>query len=96
MYGIECSAIATQAERIVADNGFKDKVTIIKGKVEEVKLPVAKVWHMQCGACDLNTLCFCISDFSSLSSFDATFCDTRIVAGPTFCLLSCHSLCKAA
>lgn len=33
MYGIECSAIADQATRIVADNGFADRVTIIKGKV---------------------------------------------------------------
>ena len=33
MYGIECSAIADQAKRIVADNGFSDRVTIIKGKV---------------------------------------------------------------
>jgi len=33
VYGIECSAIADQAKRIVADNGFSDRVTIIKGKV---------------------------------------------------------------
>ncbi len=36
VYGIECSAIADQAKRIVADNGFSDKVTIIKGKVGAV------------------------------------------------------------
>ena len=33
VYGIECSAIADQAQRIVSDNGFADRVTIIKGKV---------------------------------------------------------------
>lgn len=33
VYGIECSAIADQATRIVTDNGFADRVTIIKGKV---------------------------------------------------------------
>jgi len=33
VYGIECSAIADQAKQIVEDNGYSDKVTIIKGKV---------------------------------------------------------------
>ena len=33
MYGIECSSIAEQAMRIVKDNGYEDKVTIVKGKV---------------------------------------------------------------
>ncbi len=36
VYGIECSAIADQAKRIVADNGFSDRVTIIKGKVSAI------------------------------------------------------------
>jgi protein arginine N-methyltransferase 1 len=43
VYGVECSAIATQARRIVADNGYQDRVTIIKGKVEDIKLPVDQV-----------------------------------------------------
>lgn len=43
MYGIEFSAIADQAKQIVSDNGFADVVTIIKGKVEEVELPVKQV-----------------------------------------------------
>jgi len=43
VYGIECSGIAEQAMQIVKDNGFADKVTIIKGKVEEITLPVDKV-----------------------------------------------------
>jgi hypothetical protein len=33
VYGIECSAIADQATQIVKDNGFDDRVTILKGKV---------------------------------------------------------------
>lgn len=33
VYGIECSAIADQAQQIVKDNGFEGRVTIIKGKV---------------------------------------------------------------
>lgn len=40
MYGIEMSAIADQAQAIVADNGFDNIITIIKGKVEDVDLPV--------------------------------------------------------
>ncbi|GAX73379.1 hypothetical protein CEUSTIGMA_g832.t1 [Chlamydomonas eustigma] len=43
VYGIECSAIAQQAQQIVADNGYSDKVSIVVGKVEEVVLPVDKV-----------------------------------------------------
>lgn len=30
VYGVECSAIADQAAKIVEDNGFKDRVVIIK------------------------------------------------------------------
>jgi protein arginine N-methyltransferase 1 len=37
--GIECSGIIEQAERIVKANGFADKITLIRGKVEEVSLP---------------------------------------------------------
>ena len=36
VYGVECSAIADQAKRIVADNGYSDRVTIIKGKVSSL------------------------------------------------------------
>lgn len=43
VYGIECSSIADQAAAIVADNGYADRVTIVKGKVEDVDLPVAAV-----------------------------------------------------
>ena len=53
VYGIEMSAIAEQAEQIVADNGFASKVTIIRGKVEEVDLPVKKVRSspVSCSSC---------------------------------------------
>ncbi|KAK9812764.1 hypothetical protein WJX72_003334 [[Myrmecia] bisecta] len=43
VYGIECSAIAEQAAQIVRDNGYQERVTIIRGKVEEVVLPVERV-----------------------------------------------------
>lgn len=43
VYGIECSNIIIQARNIIEENGFKDKITLIQGKVEEVELPVDKV-----------------------------------------------------
>lgn len=41
--GIECSSIIDQAKVIVEKNGFADKIILVKGKVEEVELPVDKV-----------------------------------------------------
>ncbi|XP_037508312.1 protein arginine N-methyltransferase 1 isoform X1 [Rhipicephalus sanguineus] len=41
--GIECSGVVEHAERIVHENGMANVVTIVKGKVEEVTLPVDKV-----------------------------------------------------
>lgn len=43
MYGIECSAIAEQAQEIVRVNGYADRITIIHKKLEEVDLPVPQV-----------------------------------------------------
>ena len=43
VYGIDMSAIAESAKQIVKDNGYEDRVTIIRGKVEEVQLPVDSV-----------------------------------------------------
>lgn len=43
VFGIECAEIITQAREIVKANGFSDVITLIKGKVEEVELPVPKV-----------------------------------------------------
>lgn len=40
---IECSSIVDYARKIVEANHFADVITIIKGKVEEVELPVEKV-----------------------------------------------------
>ena len=41
--GIDMSNIIDQAQKIVEANGLSDKVTLIKGKMEEVTLPVDKV-----------------------------------------------------
>mmetsp|Transcript_5695 Transcript_5695/g.14417 ORF Transcript_5695/g.14417 Transcript_5695/m.14417 type:complete len:332 (+) Transcript_5695:264-1259(+) len=43
VYGIECSAIAEQAQEIVRVNGFEDRVTIVHKKLEDAELPVDKV-----------------------------------------------------
>ena len=37
--GIDMSSIVEHAKKIVQDNNLSDKVTIIRGKVEEVSLP---------------------------------------------------------
>mmetsp|Transcript_7108 Transcript_7108/g.9588 ORF Transcript_7108/g.9588 Transcript_7108/m.9588 type:complete len:148 (+) Transcript_7108:1184-1627(+) len=43
VYAVDCSSIINQAKRIVEINGFSEKITCIRGKVEEIKLPVEKV-----------------------------------------------------
>lgn len=39
VYGIDCSDIINSAQEIVRRNGFADRITLIKGKAEEVELP---------------------------------------------------------
>eukprot|EP00243_Klebsormidium_subtile_P004084 TRINITY_DN17864_c0_g1_i1.p1 TRINITY_DN17864_c0_g1~~TRINITY_DN17864_c0_g1_i1.p1 ORF type:complete len:391 (+),score=68.75 TRINITY_DN17864_c0_g1_i1:232-1404(+) len=39
VYAVDASGIVEHAERIVADNGFADVITVIRGKMEEVELP---------------------------------------------------------
>lgn len=41
--GIDCAEIIHKARKIVADNGLADTVTLIKGRVEGIDLPVKKV-----------------------------------------------------
>ncbi|XP_060209897.1 protein arginine N-methyltransferase 1.1-like isoform X2 [Lycium barbarum] len=43
VYAIECSSMADMAQEIVKQNGFSDVITVIKGKVEEIDLPVPQV-----------------------------------------------------
>ncbi|EDQ88287.1 uncharacterized protein MONBRDRAFT_37585 [Monosiga brevicollis MX1] len=43
VYAIDCSNIAKQARQIVKDNKFDDRITVIQGKMEDLKLPVDKV-----------------------------------------------------
>lgn len=43
VYAIENAEISYFAEEIIKQNGFADKITVLKGKVEEVKLPVKEV-----------------------------------------------------
>jgi len=43
VYAVENAEIANFAREIVKMNGMEDKITILKGKVEEVELPVKEV-----------------------------------------------------
>jgi type I protein arginine methyltransferase len=43
VYAVDCSTIVEQARQIVERNGFADQITVIKGKVEEIELPVENV-----------------------------------------------------
>jgi precorrin-6B methylase 2 len=43
VYAVDCSSIIDTAREIVTLNGFADKITLIKGKMEEVELPVKQV-----------------------------------------------------
>ncbi|GKY93027.1 putative protein arginine N-methyltransferase 1.2 [Mayamaea pseudoterrestris] len=43
IYAVDCSSIIEQAKAIVERNGFADKITLIRGKIEEIELPVPHV-----------------------------------------------------
>ena len=43
VYAIEFAEIAIFAREIIKRNGLQDKITVIKGKMEEITLPVEKV-----------------------------------------------------
>jgi len=43
VYAVDCSSIIVQAQQIVDKNGFSDKITMIRGKVEDIELPVDTV-----------------------------------------------------
>lgn len=43
VYAVECSLMADMAKEIVKANGFSSVITVLKGKVEEIVLPVTHV-----------------------------------------------------
>ncbi|KAG0486857.1 hypothetical protein HPP92_008952 [Vanilla planifolia] len=43
VYAVECSLMADMAKEIVEANGFSNVITILKGKIEEIELPIAHV-----------------------------------------------------
>nr|GEZ25096.1 probable protein arginine N-methyltransferase 1 [Tanacetum cinerariifolium] len=45
---VKCSQIADMAKEIVKANGFSDVITVFKGKVEELELPVPKEMQKDC------------------------------------------------
>ncbi|KAI8553596.1 hypothetical protein RHMOL_Rhmol05G0028300 [Rhododendron molle] len=42
-FQVECSQMADMAKEIVKVNGFSNVITVLKGKIEEIELPVAQV-----------------------------------------------------
>ncbi|CAN0901390.1 Protein arginine N-methyltransferase 1.1 [Linum grandiflorum] len=43
VYAVECSNMANTTKEIVEANGLSDVITVLKGKIEEMELPVNKV-----------------------------------------------------
>ncbi|XP_050128362.1 probable protein arginine N-methyltransferase 1.2 isoform X1 [Malus sylvestris] len=43
VYAVECSDMADMAKEIVETNGYSNLITVLKGKIEEIELPVPKV-----------------------------------------------------
>ena len=43
VYAVDNANIALHARKIIEVNGLQDKITVIKGKIEEIELPVKKV-----------------------------------------------------
>ncbi|KAL6558540.1 Protein arginine N-methyltransferase 1.1 [Orobanche minor] len=43
VYAVECSSMADTAQEIIEHNGFSNVITVLKGKIEEIELPVAQV-----------------------------------------------------
>jgi protein arginine N-methyltransferase 1 len=43
VYAVDCSSILEEARKIVETNGFSSQVTLIRGKIEEIELPVEHV-----------------------------------------------------
>ncbi|KAK6151901.1 hypothetical protein DH2020_014536 [Rehmannia glutinosa] len=43
VYAVECSSMADTAREIINSNGFSNVITVLKGKIEEIELPVAQV-----------------------------------------------------
>ncbi|KAK2993420.1 hypothetical protein RJ640_021639, partial [Escallonia rubra] len=43
VYAVECSQMADMAQEIVKVNGFSSVITVLKGKIEEIELPVGQV-----------------------------------------------------
>jgi len=48
VFAVDCSDIADTARAIVATNGYADRVTVIKEKIEEITLPVEQVCLRLC------------------------------------------------
>ncbi|CAO2606713.1 Protein arginine N-methyltransferase 8 [Lemmus lemmus] len=85
VFGIECSSISDYSEKIIKANHLDNVITIFKGKVEEVELPVEKVdiiiseWMGYCLFYEsmLNTVIFEVDIYTVKTeelSFTSAFC----------------------
>lgn len=43
VYAVECSSMADMAQKIIKQNGYSDVITVLKGKIEDIELPVTQV-----------------------------------------------------
>ena len=43
VYAVDASQVALKAKLNIAENGFADQITVIQGKIEDIKLPVEHV-----------------------------------------------------
>ena len=43
MYAVDASDVAKKAIENIKTNGLADKITVVRGKVEEIQLPVKEV-----------------------------------------------------
>lgn len=43
VFAVECSSIVEQAKIIIRDNGFEDRIEVLRGKMEDIVLPVEHV-----------------------------------------------------
>ena len=45
--GVDCSDVIYQAMDIVRENGYNDVISLVKGRLEDVDLPIHKVGQEQ-------------------------------------------------
>ncbi|KAG8579707.1 hypothetical protein GDO81_011021 [Engystomops pustulosus] len=102
VYGIECSSVSDYSEKIIKANHLDNIITIFRGKVEEVELPVDKVdiiiteWMGYCLFYEsmLNTVIFARDKWLVSAELHRERCEKYMTAAPplsTGCSEYCSS-----